>query len=107
MCVFIIKALYLHLHNAVAVGAGKISLKVCVLFVPSSLSPQDSDGDKSEDNLVVDVSNEVSPQLLFLIFSDSKCLDSEGITQQMSFHQFCEEFQFRFLFSDITWGFSF
>lgn len=28
--------------------------------------PQDSDGDKSEDNLVVDVSNEVSWKLLFL-----------------------------------------
>lgn len=29
-------------------------------------APQDSDGDKSEDNLVVDVSNEVSEKLPFL-----------------------------------------
>ena len=29
-------------------------------------APQDSDGDKSEDNLVVDVSNEVSSYLYYL-----------------------------------------
>lgn len=32
------------------------------MFSPIFFAPQDSDGDKSEDNLVVDVSNEVRRQ---------------------------------------------
>lgn len=56
--IFIIKVLPQTMHCVFDVADGKEKAdgqSSCPVF-----APQDSDGDKSEDNLVVDVSNEVS-----------------------------------------------
>lgn len=67
--IIVIKVIYIHLQcndnvsehdsekkHVILMDVGKLPLYPFYVF----FAPQDSDGDKSEDNLVVDVSNEAS-----------------------------------------------